>query len=212
MASKNKDEQIEYEAKKPLLDAFKDLFKRPAALPGEIPSKHKVTNTDMQTSMNFREFRAKLMEKVGGFFQSLSNIGSPKKEESPNKYINTNTQENPKDNEKDILSKQPIRIPEQISVANVRTAPVVETINVSKEVVENINKTEFGETTFESDSSSDATPLDTDLKQETLQPPAPVNTITTGTIVTSEAEHANNKTAKHIVRKKSEADKGDREL
>lgn len=214
MADENKDEQIEYEAKKPLLDAFKDLFKRPAALPGDIPSKHKVTNVDMKTSMTFREFRANLMKKVGDFFQSLSNIGSTKQEVSPNKYINNNTQEKSTeklrtDNE-NIVSQQPI-IPTRVSPTNVRTLSA-ETLDIDTTAVEDINKTTSVESTFESDSSADTTPSDIDKGPEVAQITVKTQSISTGNIIAGQAEPNNDKKPKHVVRKRSDSEKGDFEL
>lgn len=214
MADENKDEQIEYEAKKPLLDAFKDLFKRPAALPGDIPSKHKVTNVDMKTSMTFREFRANLMKKVGDFFQSLSNIGSTKQEVSPNKYINNNTQEKSTeklrtDNE-NIVSQQPI-IPTRVSPTNVRTLSA-ETLDIDTTAVEDINKTTSVESTFESDSSADTTPSDIDKGPEVAQITVKTQSISTGNIIAGQAEPNSDKKPKHVVRKRSDSEKGDFEL
>ena len=159
----NNNETTEYEIKKSLLDSFVDLFKRPAALPGEIPSKHKTTNIDMQTSMNFRSFRANIMKSVGNFFQSLSNLTSPKKEETLNKYskdyINTTQTENTKTNDDLGKTQQPIHIPEQISIKNARKTPIVENIIVDKTILEQLqNSTE--ETSFEQNTSSESTHVD----------------------------------------------------
>lgn len=214
MADENKDEQIEYEAKKTLLDAFKALFNRPAALPGDIPSKHKVTNVDMKTSMTFREFRANLMKKVGDFFQSLSNIGSTKQEVSPNKYINNNTQEKSTENlrtdNENIVSQQPI-IPTRVSPTNVRTLSA-ETLDIDTTAVEDINKTTSVESTFESDSSADTNPSDIDKGPEVAQITVKTQSISTGNIIAGQAEPNNDKKPKHVVRKRSDSEKGDFEL
>ncbi len=214
----NQDEITEHEVKKPLLDAFRDLFKRPAALPGEIPSKHKTTNIDMRTSMSFREFSAKMMKSVGNFFQSISKIGSSKKEENLNKIpkesISSQNLEktSEKINVEPIRNQQQIRIPGQVSINNVRTAPTVGNISVDEAAVEYINKAKLEEGTFESDSSSDVAPIDTDLEQEVVQNAVPANTIATGTIVTGEAERDGDKKTKHTIRKKSEAKNRELEL
>ena len=195
----NQDEITEHEVKKPLLDAFRDLFKRPAALPGEIPSKHKTTNIDMRTSMGFREFRANIMKSVGDFFQSLSKIGSPKKEETLNKYakeyVNSTAEksaEKTRDDDTTVVSQQPIHIPGQVSIQNARTVPVptVEHISIDETVANDINKTKSEESSFESD-SSDGTLADTDVVQDVNQNPNPnvKNVVVMAeTIVTSEPE------------------------
>lgn len=173
MAVEKQDEITEHEIKKPLLDAFRDLFKRPAALPGEIPSKHKITNMDMRTSMSFREFRANILTSVGNFFQSLSKLGSPKKEENMNKIpkesINSQNIEKPtektRNTTENIVSHQQIHIPGQVSIKNVRTVPAVEHINIDEAVANNINKTKTKEGLFKSDSSTDGAPADIDIVQ-----------------------------------------------
>ena len=95
----NQDYQNEayVEVEKSRFQAFKDLFKRQNALPDGQGSKHKTTNVDMRTSMNLASLRASLVEKVGNFFEAISKIGTPKKEENLNKFdttiISSNSQE-----------------------------------------------------------------------------------------------------------------------
>lgn len=213
----NQDEITEHEIKKPLLDAFKDLFKRPAALPGEIPSKHKTSNIDMRTSMSFREFRASIMKSVGDFFQSLSKIGSPKKEETLNKYakeyVNSTAEksaEKTRDDDTTVVSQQPIRIPGQVSIKNVRTAPTVEHISVDETIANDINKTKNEEGTFESD-STDGTLSDTDVVPEVVQPQLAHNVVVMAeTIVTSETENTKDSKSKTAtIKRKDEPDQRD---
>lgn len=213
----NQDEITEHEIKKPLLDAFKDLFKRPAALPGEIPSKHKTSNIDMRTSMSFREFRASIMKSVGDFFQSLSKIGSPKKEETLNKYakeyVNSTAEksaEKTRDDDTTVVSQQPIRIPGQVSIKNVRTVPAIEHINIDESVANDINKTKNEEGTFESD-STDGTLSDTDVVPEVVQPQLAHNVVVMAeTIVTSETENTKDSKSKTAtIKRKDEPDQRD---
>lgn len=205
MDNKNKEEQIEYEAKKPLLEAFKDLFKRPAALPGDIPSKHKLTTMDMQTSMNFREFRASLMKSVGKFFQSLSQIGSPKKEESPNKYINNHiitakSNEKVKNDTEPVVSQQPI-IPETISTAKAHT---LSTGNIQIDTTIIKDAKNIAENTLETDASTDMAPVDITIDETAVQK----STISTGTIPTGQIAPR----PKHVIRRRPDNGKGDLEL
>ena len=212
----NQDEITEHEIKKPLLDAFKDLFKRPAALPGEIPSKHKTSNIDMRTSMSFREFRASIMKSVGNFFQSLSKIGSPKKEETLNKYakeyVNSTAEksaEKTRDDDTTVVSQQPIRIPGQVSIKNVRTAPTVEHISFDETIANDINKTKNEEGTFESD-STDGTLSDTDVVPEVVQPQLAHVVVMPETIVTSETENTKDSKSKTAtIKRKDEPDQRD---
>ena len=215
--NQNENEQIEFETKKPLLEAFKDLFKRPAALPGEIPSKHKTSNIDMRTSMSFREFRANIMKSVGDFFQSLSKIGAPKKEETLNKYakeyVNNNTEksaEKTKDDNASIVSQQPIHIPGQVSIKNVRTVPSVEHISVDDTAIEDINKSKLEEGTFESDSSNDETIIDTDIPHGIdSNPTVRNNVLMTETIVAGNIENTKDSKSKTTTKRKDEPEQRD---
>lgn len=214
----NQDEITEHEVKKPLLDAFRDLFKRPAALPGEIPSKHKTTNIDMRTSMGFREFRANIMKSVGDFFQSLSKIGSPKKEETLNKYakeyVNSTAEksaEKTRDDDTTVVSQQPIHIPGQVSIKNVRTVPAVEHISIDETVASDINKSKIEEGLFESDSSTDGAPTDTDIVQEPEKKSAVPNVVVMAEM-TVNGEPVNEKDSKikaTTIKRKDEPDQRD---
>lgn len=75
-----------HDVKKSRFQAFKDFFNRQKALPESTESKHKTTNVDMRTSMSLASFRAGLVERVGNFFEAISRIGSPKKDENLNKF------------------------------------------------------------------------------------------------------------------------------
>lgn len=213
----NQDEITEHEIKKPLLDAFKDLFKRPAALPGEIPSKHKISNIDMRTSMSFREFRANIMKSVGDFFQSLSKFGAPKKEETLNKYakeyVNNNAEksaEKTRNDDTTIVSQQPIHIPGQVSIKNVRTVPSIEHISVDDTAIEDINKSKLEEGTFESDSSNDETIIDTDIPNGIdSNPTAKNNVLMTETIVAGNIENTKDSKSKTTTKRKDEPEQRD---
>ena len=160
----NQDEITEHEVKKPLLDAFRDLFKRPAALPGEIPSKHKTTNIDMRTSMGFREFRANIMKSVGDFFQSISKIGSSKKEENLNKIpkesiSSQNVEQDQTIKDPTIEVIRPITVTERAAM-KAQQAPTVGTISIDEAVASDINKSKIEEGLFESDSNNPSSIFD----------------------------------------------------
>lgn len=217
----NQDEITEHEVKKPLLDAFRDLFKRPAALPGEIPSKHKTTNIDMRTSMSFREFRANIMKSVGDFFQSISKIGGSKKEETLNKYakeyVNDTAEksaEKTRDDDATVVSQQQIRIPGQVSIKNVRTAPVVEHIRIDEAATNDINKIKNEEGLFESDSSTDGAPADVDIVLEPEKKSAVPNVVVMAemTVNGEPGNEKDSKTKTIATKGKGEAEADPREL
>ena len=211
----NQDEITEHEVKKPLLDAFRDLFKRPAALPGEIPSKHKTTNIDMRTSMSFREFRANIMKSVGDFFQSISKIGSSKKEENLNKIPkesissqNVEQDQTIKDPTLEVI--RPITVTERAAM-KAQQAPTVGTISIDETVASDINKSKIEEGLFESDSSTDGAPTDTDIVQEPEKKSAVPNVVVMAEM-TVNGEPVNEKDSKikaTTIKRKDEPDQRD---
>lgn len=211
----NQDEITEHEVKKPLLDAFRDLFKRPAALPGEIPSKHKTTNIDMRTSMGFREFRANIMKSVGDFFQSLSKIGSSKKEENLNKIpkesINSqNVEQNQTIKDPTLEVIRPITVTERAAM-KAQQAPTIGNISIDETVARDINKSKIEEGLFESDSSTDGAPTDTDIVQEPEKKSAVPNVVVMAEM-TVNGEPVNEKDSKikaTTIKRKDEPDQRD---
>ena len=211
----NQDEITEHEVKKPLLDAFRDLFKRPAALPGEIPSKHKTTNIDMRTSMGFREFRANIMKSVGDFFQSLSKIGSSKKEENLNKIpkesINSqNVEQNQTIKDPTLEVIRPITVTERAAM-KAQQAPTVGNISIDETVTNDINKSKIEDGLFESDSSTDGAPTDTDIVQEPEKKSAVPNVVVMAEM-TVNGEPVNEKDSKikaTTIKRKDEPDQRD---
>lgn len=165
-------EKTEFEVKKPLLDAFKDLFKSTAALPGEIKSRHKTTNVDMRTEMSFRSIKENIMKKVENFFQAVYKIGSSKKEESPNKYAanaNVGKSTEKTKNDENVVSQQPIHVPVALSEKARKTeniphsAPILENVVVNKDIVQEVDKIKSTEDIpFELDSSTDDITFDSD--------------------------------------------------
>ena len=211
----NQDEITEHEVKKPLLDAFRDLFKRPAALPGEIPSKHKTTNIDMRTSMGFREFRANIMKSVGDFFQSLSKIGSSKKEENLNKIpkesiSSQNVEQNQTIKDPTLEVIRPITVTERAAM-KAQQAPTVGTISIDEAVANDINKIKNEEGLFESDSSTDGAPADVDILQEPEKKSAVPNVVVMAEM-TVNGEPGNEKDSKikaTTIKRKDEPDQRD---
>lgn len=211
----NQDEITEHEVKKPLLDAFRDLFKRPAALPGEIPSKHKTTNIDMRTSMGFREFRANIMKSVGDFFQSLSKIGSSKKEENLNKIpkesINSqNVEQNQTIKDPTLEVIRPITVTERAAM-KAQQAPTIGNISIDETVARDINKSKIEDGLFESDSSTDGAPTDTDIVQEPEKKSAVPNVVVMAEM-TVNGEPVNEKDSKikaTTIKRKDEPDQRD---
>lgn len=220
MAVEKQDEITEHEIKKPLLDAFRDLFKRPTALPGEIPSKHKITNMDMRTSMSFRAFKANILTSVGNFFQSLSKLGSPKKEENMNKIpkesINSQNIEKPTERTinttENVVSHQQIHIPEQVSIKNVRTAPVVEHITVYEPAANAMNKIKNEEGLFESDSSTDGAPSDVNIVQEPEKKSAVPNVVVMAEMIVNESSLSKNDKKNKTIATKGKRESDPREL
>lgn len=211
----NQDEITEHEVKKPLLDAFRDLFKRPAALPGEIPSKHKTTNIDMRTSMGFREFRANIMKSVGDFFQSLSKIGSSKKEENLNKIpkesiSSQNVEQNQTIKDPTLEVIRPITVTERAAM-KAQQAPTVGNISIDETVTNDINKSKIEDGLFESDSSTDGAPTDTDIVQEPEKKSAVPNVVVMAEM-TVNGEPVNEKDSKikaTTIKRKDEPDSRD---
>lgn len=211
----NQDEITEHEVKKPLLDAFRDLFKRPAALPGEIPSKHKTTNIDMRTSMGFREFRANIMKSVGDFFQSLSKIGSSKKEENLNKIpkesiSSQNVEQNQTIKDPTLEVIRPITVTERAAM-KAQQAPTVGNISIDETVTNDINKSKIEDGLFESDSSTDGAPTDTDIVQEPEKKSAVPNVVVMAEM-TVNGEPVNEKDSKikaTTIKRKDEPDQRD---
>lgn len=210
----NQNEQTEYEVNKPLLDAFKALFKRPAALPGEIPSKHKTTNIDMRTSMSFREFSAKMMKSVGNFFQSISKIGSSKKEENLNKIpkesiSSQNVEQNQTIKDPTIEIIRPITVAEKAAM-RAQQVPTVGTISIDETVANDINKAKNEEGLFESDSSTDGTPADADIVQEPEKKAAVQNVVVMAEMTVNEPINEKDlKSKTTTIKRKDEPDQRD---
>ncbi len=168
MAEEKNDLEYQNEAyhkvEKSRIQAFMDLFKRQKALPEASETKHKRTNVSMETSMNIRAFRRNLVEKVGEFFQSLSRIGSPKKDDNLNKFakevvgnpeLNKATEKTRNDDES-IHSQEPRYYPGDVSIKKVhepaRTVILAETSPEVEKTAEEL----------ETDSSIDTGKIDVD--------------------------------------------------
>lgn len=172
MAEEKNDLEYQNEAyhkvEKSRLQAFMDLFKRQKALPEASETKHKKTNISMETSMNLRAFRRNLVEKVGEFFQSLSRIGSPKKDENPNKFAkevvgNTTIDksvEKTRNDDDAIHSQGPRYFPGDVSIKKVHEP--VNTVILAETIVENDLDNEILDDVAEHDSSIDTGKIDVD--------------------------------------------------
>lgn len=134
-----------HEVKKSRFQAFKDFFNRQKALPESTESKHKTTSVDMKTSMSLTSFRASLVERVGNFFEALSKIGAPKKDENLNKFAKEvvgspnkeNTVERRRNDDENIVSQAPRYFPGDISLKNSQQAPSQGTIIIAETEVNN---------------------------------------------------------------------------
>lgn len=172
MAEEKNDLEYQNEAyhkvEKSRLQAFMDLFKRQKALPEASETKHKRTNVSMETSMNIRAFRRNLVEKVGEFFQSLSRIGSPKKDENPNKFAkevvgNTvidKSAEKTRNNDDAIHSQEPRYFPGDVSIKKVHEP--ANTVILAETSVEHDLDEELTDDITELDSSIDTGKIDVD--------------------------------------------------
>lgn len=171
MAEENNDLEYQDEAyhkvEKSRFQAFVDIFKRPKALPESSTTKHKTTNMSIETSMSLREFRKNLVEKVGNFFQAISKIGSPKKDENLNKFateiigenIAEKSEERAKVAEESVLS-QPRYFPGDISIKTAHEPISAETVVLAE--TSNEPEQENIETFDETNSSIDAGVIDID--------------------------------------------------
>lgn len=158
-----------HKVEKSRIQAFMDLFKRQKALPESRETKHKTTNMSIETTMGLREFRKNLVERVGNFFQALSRIGSPKKDENLNKFakevvgaqnIDKSTEKTRSDDES-IHSQQPRYFPGDISVKKVHE-PVNHGTIIIAETPEISLETEIDGEITERDSSIDTGKIDVD--------------------------------------------------
>ena len=157
-----------HKVEKSRLQAFMDLFKRQKALPEASETKHKKTNMSMETSMNIRAFRRNLVEKVGEFFQSLSRIGAPKKDENLNKFakevvgnsdINKSTEKTRNDDES-IHSQEPRYFPGDVSIRKTHEPAKTVILAETSPDVEIENETPADG--LETDSSLDTGKIDVD--------------------------------------------------
>lgn len=113
-----------HEVKKSRFQAFKDFFKGQKALPESTESRHKTTNVDMRTSMSLASLRASIVERVGNFFEAISKIGSPRKEENLNQFAKEvvgapnkdNTIEKTRTDDENVVSQQPRYFPGNVAV------------------------------------------------------------------------------------------------
>ena len=156
-----------HKVEKSRLQAFMDLFKRQKALPESSETKHKKTNMSMETSMNLRAFRKNLVESLGNFFQSLSKIGAPKKDENLNKFAkevvgnieHSQSVEKTRFDEENVQSQGPRYFPGDISIKKVHEP--TDTIILAKTTEHNLDE-ELAEDIAELDSSIDSGKIDID--------------------------------------------------
>ena len=158
-----------HKVEKSRIQAFMDLFKRQKALPESRETKHKTTNVSIETTMGLREFRKNLVEKVGNFFQALSKIGAPKKDENLNKFakevvgaqnIDKSTEKTRNDDES-VHNQQPRFFPGDISVKKVHE-PVNHGTVIIAETPEIDLENEINSEVTEHDSSIDTGKIDID--------------------------------------------------
>lgn len=195
MAEKNDD--LEYqndayvEVKKSRLQAFRDLFKRQEALPESTKSKHRTTNIDMRTSMSLREFRTNIVESVGNFFQALSRIGAPKKEENLNKFAkevvgNTTIEksaERTRNDDDTVIAQQPRYFPGDVAIKTAHEPTNPGTVIIAETTAEHDLENEV-EGDIAIDSSIDTGKIDVDEEFKDNNKTAAVETsgISTGTM------------------------------
>ena len=172
MAEEKNDLEYQNEAyhkvEKSRLQAFMDLFKRQKALPEASETKHKKTNISMETSMNLRAFRRNLVEKVGEFFQSLSRIGAPKKDENPNKFAKEvvgnvspdKSADRTRNDDDTIHSQGPRYFPGDVSFKKVHEP--ADTIILAETSVEHDLENETVDESIETDSSIDTGKISVD--------------------------------------------------
>lgn len=177
------------EVKKSRLQAFRDLFKRQEALPESTKSKHKTTNIDMRTSMSLKEFRTNLVEKVGNFFQALSKIGAPKKDENPNKFAkeyvgSTNIEkstERTRNDDDTVIAQQPRYFPGDVAIKSTHEPANHGTVIIAETTAEHDLENEVeGENRI--DSSIDTGRIDVDEDFKDNNKTAESIRITTGTM------------------------------
>lgn len=210
MAEEKNDLEYQNEAyhnvEKSRFQSFMDIFRRPKALPESSATKHKTTNMSIETTMGLREFRRNLVERVGNFFQALSKIGSPKKDENLNKFAKevVGTQNVEKSAEKtrvddeNIVSNQPRYFPGDVAIKTTHEPVHTGTIILAETSPEQSLDNELEGDSLEVDSSIDAGTIDVDDKAKDTTKSG----IESGTINVShkpEMSHINNQTPKNIV-------------
>lgn len=183
MAEEKNDLEYQDEAyhnvEKSRFQSFMDIFRRPKALPESSQTKHKTTNMSIEATMSLREFRKNLVEKVGNFFQTLSRIGSPKKDENLNKFAkevvgNPNTEkasEKTRIDEETVVSQQPRYFPGDVSIKTVHEPINTGTIILAESTAEQTLDNEIEGNLPEMDSSIDTGVIDIDNKVKDINTP-----------------------------------------
>lgn len=179
------------EVKKSRLQAFKDLFKRQEALPESSATKHKTTNMSIETTMSLREFRRNLVEKVGSFFQALSKIGAPKKDESPNKFAkeyigSTNIEksaEKTRNDDDTVIAQQPRYFPGDVAIKAAHEPTNHGTVIIAETTAEHDLGNEIeGENRIDSSIDTGRIDLDEDFKDNNKTVAVESHGITAGTM------------------------------
>ena len=210
MAEERNDLEYQDEAyhnvEKSRFQSFMDIFRRPKALPESSQTKHKTTNMSIETTMSLREFRKNLVERVGNFFQTLSKIGSPKKDENLNKFAKEvvgaqnveKSAEKTRVDDENIVSEQPRYFPGDVSIKTTHEPVHTGTIILAETSPEQTSDNEIEGDIPEMDSSIDAGVIDIDDKAKDLNTPG----IEAGTINVShkpEMIHNANPKQKNVI-------------